>query len=156
MEAVQITTAGSDDDLQQVRDLFIEYQRWLNVDLCFQGFEEELRSLPGSYAPPGGRLLLAKADGGVAGCVGLRSIDEEVCEMKRLYVRPPFRGTGLGRRLAEAVIAHAQQRGYRRMRLDTLPSMKKAIALYRRLGFVEIAPYRHNPVEGAMFMELVL
>jgi len=153
MEIVQALTPGH---VAEARALFREYERSLGIDLCFQGFEQELAGLPGAYAPPRGRLLLSLDGAAPAGCVALRPLADAVCEMKRLYVRPAFRGRRAGRQLAEAVSAEARAIGYARMRLDTLPSMKEAIALYRALGFVEIAPYTTNPVAGALFMELAL
>jgi len=140
------------DDVELVRTLFREYAASLEVDLSFQGFEEELAALPGGYDA----VLVARLDGEPAGCVGVRPLEPGICEMKRLYVRPAARGTGLGRALAEAVVARARALGYERMRLDTLPSMAAAQDLYRSLGFVEIPPYRHNPVEGTSFLELTL
>jgi ribosomal protein S18 acetylase RimI-like enzyme len=142
------------DDMQIARDLFREYAAELAVDLCFQSFDAELAGLPGKYAPPGGRLLIAQSVGSAAGCVALRPLEQGVCEMKRLWVRPAHRGSGLGRRLAEAVIAEAREIGYRTMRLDTLARLVPALALYRSLGFHEIEPYAANPIEGAIFMEL--
>jgi ribosomal protein S18 acetylase RimI-like enzyme len=153
---VTIAQAALGQDIERARELFREYEAALGIDLCFQGFERELAELPGAYAPPGGRLLLATAGAELVGCIALRPLGGDVCEMKRLYVRPAGRGTGLGRRLAEAVIGEARAIGHARMRLDTMPSMKEAIALYRALGFVEIAPYCVNPVPGALFMELTL
>jgi GNAT superfamily N-acetyltransferase len=143
-------------DLPEVRALFREYADSLGVDLSFQDFDRELASLPGDYASPRGSLLLADHGGVVAGCIALRPLGPDVCEMKRLFVRPAFRGARLGRALAEAVLSEARRIGYSRMRLDTLPSMAEAIVLYQRLGFTDIAPYRHNPVPGARFLERAL
>jgi GNAT superfamily N-acetyltransferase len=135
----------------------LEYANCLGFCLCFQNFDRELAELPGDYSPPDGRLLLAEYEGQLAGCVGLHRLGSEVCEMKRLYLRPTFRGKGLGRSLAESVIAESRSIGYTRMRLDTVePIMKDAVAMYRRLGFKEITPYRPNPITGAMYMELEL
>jgi ribosomal protein S18 acetylase RimI-like enzyme len=143
-------------DLPEVRALFREYADSLGVDLSFQDFDRELASLPGDYVPPRGALLLAERDGAVAGCVALRPLEAGVCEMKRLFVRPAFRGARLGRTLAEGILAEGQRLGYARMRLDTLPSMAEAIAMYERLGFVDIPPYRHNPIPGTRFLERAL
>ncbi len=127
------------------------------MNLCFQNFEQELATLPGDYAPPHGRLLLAEYEATLAGCVALHKWEAGICEMKRLYLRPAFRGKGLGRVLAEAIITEARNIGYQRMRLDTIePIMKDAVEMYRKLGFREIAPYRPNPIAGAMYMELQL
>jgi putative acetyltransferase len=143
-------------DIEQVRSLLREYSAWLQVDLCFQGFEEELAGLPGDYAPPRGELLVADSGEDLAGCVALREIDTSTAEMKRLYVRPQHRGTGLGKRLALAIIEKARTLGYERLRLDTLPQMGDAQRLYESLGFYEIAAYRENPVPGARFLEKVV
>ena len=155
--ALYFVEATSLDQIAKARQLFREYSAWLGIDLCFQNFERELAELPGDYALPEGRLLLAYDVAQLAGCVALRKINQRVCEMKRLFVRAAFRGKGLGRELADNIIRNATKIGYERMRLDTLPGrMDKAIALYRELGFKEIAPYYNNPVPDAMFMELVL
>lgn len=138
------------------RELFGEYASGLGVDLCFQNFDAELNTLPGEYGGEHGRLLLAFEGDEPLGCVALRRIDSGICEMKRLYVRPQGRGQRVGLALIERVLAEARQIGYKRLRLDTLPSMQRAIALYRSLGFVEIHAYRHNPVPGSLFLELEL
>jgi ribosomal protein S18 acetylase RimI-like enzyme len=138
-----------------VRLLFEEYAASLGVDLGFQDFDRELADLPGEYVPPAGRVLLALAPE-PAGCVALRPFEPHLCEMKRLYVRPAFRGTGLGRQLAEAIVAAGLEAGYQRMRLDTLPTMAAARGLYESLGFVEIEAYRPNPVHGTTYFELPL
>ena len=135
----------------------MEYAESLGFSLCFQNFDQELKGLPGAYAPPDGRLLLAVENDQLAGCIALRKLGDKVCEMKRLFVRPACRANGLGRFLAESIIDEARKLGYTRMRLDTIPGkMDKAIALYNSIGFVEIEPYTENPVEGAKFMELKL
>lgn len=149
--------AESAEQLRCARELFAEYAAALGISLCFQNFDQELATLPGAYRPPDGRLLLALSEEKIAGCIALRKIADGVCEMKRLYVRPLFRGQGVGRALVEHLIAEAREIGYARMRLDTLPAkMDEAIALYRALGFREIAPYYHNPFADALFMELAL
>jgi putative acetyltransferase len=163
---------SSPTQIARARELFLEYAQSLGFSLCFQNFEQELANLPGDYAPPDGRLLLAEYGGQLAGCVALHKLAtkddcesgsavyedaSEFCEMKRLYLRPQFRGKGLGRVIADRIIAEARQIGYRRMRLDTVePVMKDAVAMYRRLGFKEIAPYCANPMAGALYMELQL
>ncbi len=154
LQALQVE---SPEQIAVIRELFLEYAQSLGFSLCFQSFDTELAGLPGDYAPPDGRLLLATRDGQPAGCVALHKVDHEICEMKRLYLRPQFRGKGLGRVLAERIIADARQIGYKRLRLDTVePMMQAAVAMYRQLEFREIAPYRENPIEGALYMELVI
>jgi putative acetyltransferase len=152
----RIRQAKGAASLAVVRELFLEYQRSLGIDLCFQSFDRELAGLPGKYSAPDGRLFLARQAGVVGGCVALRPLRRPTCELKRLYVRPRLRGRGLGRALTLAAVAAARKIGYRRMRLDTLASMKKAIALYESLGFRRITPYYHNPHRAAVFMELNL
>ncbi len=149
--------AESPAQIAQTRELFLEYADSLAFSLCFQSFYQELAGLPGDYAPPDGRLLLAEYRDQLAGCVALHKLESGICEMKRLYLRPQLRGRGVGRALAETVIAEARAIGYRKMRLDTVePVMPNAVAMYRRLGFVEIEPYRANPIAGALYMELTL
>jgi putative acetyltransferase len=153
----RLSVAESLLDITQVRELFAEYAKSIGFSLCFQDFDRELAGLPGDYRPPNGWLLLARYGAESAGCIALHGLEPGICEMKRLYVRPQFRGRALGRELAEAAIVDAKSIGYKKMRLDTVePKMKNAVALYRALGFHEIAPYRLNPVEGAMYMELEL
>jgi len=147
-----VITIAPADDLTIVRALITEYATSLGVDLSFQDLDHELATLDAFYE----QIFVARDETRAAGCVALRRIDDEICEMKRLYVRPELRGHDLGRRLADLIIQEARQRGYKRMRLDTLPTMTAAIPLYRSLGFVEIAPYRFNPVEGTRFLELNL
>jgi putative acetyltransferase len=157
VEGFSIFEAQSPSHIAQARELFLEYAQSLGFSLCFQNFDRELAGLPGDYSPPQGRLLLAEYQGQVAGCVALRPKESGICEMKRLYLRPQFRGKSLGRLLAERIIAEARHMGYRRMRLDTVePVMKDAVAMYRKLGFKEIAPYCENPMAGTLYMELEL
>ncbi len=152
-----IRIAESPDDIAQARDLFQQYGASLGFPLCFQNFEEELATLPGKYASPAGRLLLALIDGAPAGCGALRPFDQDACEMKRLYVRPEYKGQGIGRQLAERLIAEAKLIGYTRMRLDTIPAqMMEASRLYLALGFQEIPPYYKSPQAGTSYMELRL
>jgi carbonic anhydrase len=153
---MKIIQAKSEAEVSQARTLFLEYAASLDVDLCFQNFEQELAELPGAYSPPAGRLLLAYEEGKPAGCVALRNFGNRLCEMKRLYLRSEFRGRKLSRALVREIIHQAQQIGYERMRLETLPGMQEALGLYRSLGFKEIEPYTRNPVPGARFMELRL
>jgi putative acetyltransferase len=154
---MKLKQVESAEETQQARALFEEYAAWLGFNLCFQNFDKELAELPGDYAPPNGRLLLAIENDQVAGCVALRKIGEATGEMKRLYVRPAFRGQGLGRILTDTIINAAREEGYQRLRLDTLPGrMDQAIAMYRSLGFKDIERYYNNPYEDAAFMELNL
>jgi putative acetyltransferase len=154
---LKLLEAESEAEIAEARRLFRDYAAWLVIDLCFQNFEEELRELPGAYARPNGRLILALVGEEVAGCVALRDLGEGVSEMKRLFVRPEFQGRGLGKILAEKIIEEARAIGYRRMRLDTLPSkMGRAVELYGSLGFREIEPYYPNPTPGTLYMELKL
>lgn len=153
---LKIFPVETDEDLEVAKQLFIEYADCLGFDLGFQDFEEELANLPGDYAAPEGCLLIAKYEGKIAGCAALRKLNNGVCEMKRLYVNPEFRGLKIGRGLAEAVIAEARKMGYSSIRGDTVRSMQTARALYVSLGFKEIEPYCHNPINGAKFIELKL
>jgi ribosomal protein S18 acetylase RimI-like enzyme len=149
--------AESTPQIAQARELFLEYAQSLGFSLCFQNFDQELAELPGDYAPPRGRLLLAEFEGQLAGCVALHPLGPGICEMKRLYLRPQFRGKGLGRAVAERIIAEARWAEYTSIRLDTVgPVMKDAVAMYRKLGFKEIAPYRPNPNPGTLYLELTL
>jgi GNAT superfamily N-acetyltransferase len=151
-----ILPATTPRQIAQVHRLFEEYARLLGIDLCFQNFADELAGLPGSYAPPRGRLLLAVIDDQPAGCVALRPLQDNACEMKRLFVPPAFRGQGIGRKLAEQIIAEARQIGYAVMKLDTLPSLKPATALYTSLGFSPCSPYNDTPLKETLFLELPL
>ncbi|MGO8868705.1 MAG: GNAT family N-acetyltransferase [Alphaproteobacteria bacterium] len=154
---VTIEDAREPDDMAVVRELFREYARWLGFSLAYQGFEEELAGLPGKYAHPPGRLLLARAGAAVAGVVALRPLETSICEMKRLYVRPAFRGERIGEALIDRVIAEARAIGYRAMRLDTIVGkMPAAVALYRARGFVDIPAYYASPIPGTAYMELRL
>jgi ribosomal protein S18 acetylase RimI-like enzyme len=153
---IEIHPANFPNDILLVQGLFREYADGLGVDLCFQGFEEELSTLPGKYQPPNGQLLIASGPDDAAGCVAMRPIDAQTCEMKRLYVRPQARGENIGRRLVERIIDDARRAGYARICLDTLPSMTTAQSLYRSLGFVATEPYVFNPIAGTIFMALNL
>lgn len=153
---IQWRVADSPEDIAAIRALFLDYQADLGIDLCFQGFAQELENLPGDYADPAGLLLLATVDGAPAGCCAFRPLTSSdhlnACEMKRLFVRPAFRGLGLGRLLVEQVMARAALAGYSSMLLDTLRDMEAARALYQEVGFVEVAPYYHNPLPGAHYL----
>ena len=158
--SIDLVAPRTPDALAEVRAIFREYAATLKVDLCFQGFDDELASLPGDYAEPRGALLLARVDGEVAGCCALRPLDNadypNACEMKRLYVRATFRGLGLGRQLAEAIMDAARIAGYDYVLLDTLDDMEAARTLYEDLGFVDIPPYYHNPIAGAHYLKAEL
>lgn len=156
VKMLQISDAHTGEGLEEVKALFEEYATSLAISLDFQGFDSELESLPGYYAPPQGCILLASWEGQVAGCVALRKLEEGICEMKRLFTRPGFRGHRIGHALSEAVIQRAREIGYSRMRLDTLESMGPARKLYTSLGFYEIGPYCYNPIADAVYMELQL
>jgi len=151
---LDIRPAASAADIAAVRELFVEYRHSLGIDLEFQGFSAELERLPGPYSPPAGALLVAVLDGVICGCVGIRPLAESTAEMKRLYVKPRCRGTGLGKQLAEAAIVEAFRLGYSEVKLDTLPAMAAAMGLYRSLGFAETPPYYENPIAGARFLAL--
>jgi len=155
---IDLVDASDSADMDHMRSLFREYQEWLGVDLCFQGFENELSSLPGDYEPPRGCLILARdrETGTIAGGAGFRPIDDSTCEMKRLYVRPPWRGTGLGRWMAEELVRKAKSAGYRKMCLDTLGRLKAAIGLYEAMGFRQIPSYYDNPLDDVIYMEVEL
>ena len=153
---IRIVRAQSPDQIDEVRRLFREYERFLDVDLCFQSFEEELAGLPGKYGPPDGVLLMAMDGRQSAGCVALRKVEDRVCEMKRLYLRPQYRGRGLGRLLAERILSEATALGYSVMRLDTLDKLKAAMGLYEAMGFRRREPYYGNPLPGVVYWELDL
>jgi len=157
VKGFSLSQAEAPTQIAQARELFLEYAQSLGFSLCFQNFDKELANLPGDYAPPDGRLLLAEYQSQLAGCVALHKLSADTCEMKRLYLRSQFRGRRLGRILAERIISEARQIGYQRMRLDTVePVMKNAVAMYRKMGFREIEPYCRNPIAGALYMELDL
>lgn len=154
IEIIQVETP---EQLEATRQIFREYEAWLNLDLCFQGFEAELANLPGKYSSPDGRLFLAMSDKKVAGCAALRKLEDGICEIKRLFVRDEFRGQKIGISLIEKIIATAKEIGYQKLRLDTYPpKMQKAVGLYESYSFREIAPYYHNPFGETLFMELEL
>lgn len=154
---LEIIQAETPEQIKETRKIFREYEAWLDLDLCFQGFEEELANLPGKYIQPEGRLFLAISDGRVAGCIALRKLENGICEMKRLFVRDEFRGQKIGNFLIEKLISEAKEIGYKRLLLDTYPpKMGKAVKLYESHGFSEIEPYYYNPHGKTLFMELQL
>ena len=151
---IEIFQAETPGQINEARLLFREYEKWFGLNLCFQNFDEEVANLPGNYVKPAGRLLLVSVDGKIAGCVALRAITEDICEMKRLFVRPEFQGAGVGKSLIEKLFEEARRVGYRKMRLDTYPpKMGKAVEIYKSYGFREIPPYYFNPYGEALFME---
>ncbi len=153
---MRIKQAQTKIEIEEVRKLFREYEVFLDVDLCFQSFEEELANLPGKYSHPSGDLIIGIDNERIVGCVAVRKLDDGVCEMKRLFVRPAARGTGLGKRLAQAIIEVAQELDYSIMRLDTLDRLKGAMILYEKLGFRKTEPYYENPLPGVVYWELDL
>ncbi len=153
---MEIRQARTKTEIEEVRRLFREYESFLDVDLCFQSFEEELAGLPGKYTPPDGGLLIAVDGERTVGCVAVRRLIPEICEMKRLYVKPEARGTGLGRTLARQIVETAKGIGYSKMRLDTLDKLRTARRIYTFMGFKETIPYYENPIPGVVYMELAL
>ncbi len=154
---IEILQTETPEQIEETKKLFREYEKWLGLDICFQGFEAELANLPGKYAKPSGRLFIASVDGKIAGCIVLRKLEENICEMKRLYLRDEFRGSGLGNKLIEKLIAEARLIGYQKMRLDTLPDkMNKAVKLYESHGFRQIPAYYQNPYGETLYLELDL
>lgn len=153
---MKLVFVESEKHLTSIRELSLEYAESLGFSLCFQNFDKELANLPGDYSPPDGRLILALDENKPIGCVALRKLEKDICEMKRLYIKPEMRGIGLGEQLVRTVIDEAVKIGYMKMRLDTVPKMKEAIDLYSKIGFKEVGPYRENPIEGAMYMEMDL
>jgi putative acetyltransferase len=151
-----IVLANSPEQYEVGKTIFLEYQAFLGIDLCFQGFAKELEILSVMYGPPWGALLLAEERGEYVGCIGLRSLEDRIGEMKRMFVRPSHQGKGLGQLLLQTFLEVAKDRNYQRIRLDTIPRLERALQLYRNAGFVDIAPYRHNPDPEAIFMELLL
>lgn len=152
-----IIQATTNEQIEYARELFLEYQNWFGLSLCFQNFDEELATLPGAYAPPDGRLYLAYSDDQLAGCGALKKLDDGICEMKRLFVRDAFRGQKIGVELIDRILADSRAIGYKKIRLDTYPpKMGKAVSLYESYGFTQIEPYYHNPFGETLFMELDL
>ncbi len=156
MPDIEIKNVQSTGEIKIVKELFEEYAKSLNFSLCFQNFDKELKNLPGDYSPPKGSLLLSEYNGIPAGCVGLRKFENDICEMKRLYVKNNFRGLKIGRMLVYKIIDEAKRIGYKKMRLDTIQTMQAAQNLYKSLGFYEISSYGNHPIEGTIYMELNL